>query len=85
MNEFTFGGMRVISSPLVTRAPRFELSQKFRETMPPALVASTQAWCTEFFGTYMPVYVMQAEKKMVVDPDTYQKLRLEAYSQGAAR
>lgn len=85
MNEFTFGGMRVISSPLVTRAPRFELSQKFRETMPPALVASTQAWCTEFFGTYMPVYIFQAENKVVVHTSTYQEMIINAYEKAGAR
>lgn len=53
----TLFGMKIIESPYITPVPKMQVSKEFERLQSPELVAETNAWMREFFGTHMPVYV----------------------------
>jgi hypothetical protein len=57
-------GLRIIENPNIVPVPRMQVSADFARLQSPELVASTNAWMREFFGTYLPVYVIGRTAQM---------------------
>lgn len=52
-------GIKVIESPyLDLEMPRMQVSPEFARIQSPELVAETNRWMREFFGTYRPAYMI---------------------------
>lgn len=54
----TIGGMRIMENPMIEPVPRMRVSPEFARLQSPQLVVETNLWMREFFGTYLPTYVM---------------------------
>jgi hypothetical protein len=79
MREFTYKGMAVHESCHISPLPRMQVSPEFARIQSPELVASTNAWMLEFFGTYSPIYILQ-DKDILVSPDNYDRFFREAFA-----
>lgn len=75
--SLTFNGRRIIESALIEPVPRMQCSKRFREVQSPELVAKTNQWMLEFFGTQLPVYLI-GKQIVVMHPSHVAMLRMEA-------
>lgn len=53
--------MDIIESPFIGPVPNMQVSAEFERLQSPELVAETNAWMREFFGTHTPVYIFNTK------------------------
>jgi hypothetical protein len=73
----TIFGMKIVVDKNIQPVPRMQVSPEFARIQSPELVASTNAWMREFFGTYLPYYVIGGST-VVMHPRHVAMLRLNS-------
>lgn len=71
-------GMPIIIDASCDDVPRMRCSHEFVRVMTPELVASTNAWMLEFFGTEDKMYILDnpftGAKSLVMGPKSWAKM-----------
>lgn len=68
-------GLKIVESHNIFPVPRMQVSAEFERLQSPELVAETNKWMHEFFGTYLPVYIYNGEN-IIMSPKHMAMLRL---------
>jgi hypothetical protein len=69
-----FNGMKVIVTPWLDNVPRMQLSEKVKEYLTPDVIAETNRWMLEFFGTKSEILVLQESNAIMMGPKSHAKL-----------
>ncbi len=63
----TLNGFNIIESPHIQPVANMRVSPEFACIQSPELVASTNEWMREFFGTHLPMFIIGGDRFGMTD------------------